>query len=158
MTQTDPVSGAGRRRFFLLAGTALACGAAIYLKVGTQSPTTTETISARDAHDAVRAGRVVLIDIREPEEWAETGIPEGAHAIDMRRPDFTEAVKALVRDDPDTQVALICARGVRSARMSERLSSAGLTNIVDVSEGMLGSASGPGWLALNLPTETARAE
>ncbi len=137
----------------MLAAIGLACGAAIYLKVTTRPAPQKGTISALHAHDAVLSGDIVLIDIREPEEWADTGIPEGAHAIDMRRPDFAKAVRALIREAPDMQVALICARGVRSARMSQQLASAGVTGVVDVSEGMLGSASGPGWLARGLPTK-----
>ena len=38
--------------------------------------------------------------------------------------------------------------------MARRLSEAGFTQIIDVPEGMLGSAAGPGWLALDLPVRT----
>ncbi|MEO0931960.1 MAG: rhodanese-like domain-containing protein, partial [Pseudomonadota bacterium] len=45
----------------------------------------------------------------------------------------------------------ICARGVRSARMTNRLTQAGLTQIIDIPEGMLGSFAGPGWVKRDLP-------
>ena len=32
------------------------------------------------------------------------------------------------------------------------MTKAGFSNIIDVPEGMLGSAAGPGWLAADLPT------
>jgi len=40
---------------------------------------------------------------------------------------------------------------VRSARVSNQLIAAGFTYIIDVPEGMLGSAAGPGWLERGLP-------
>ena len=49
-------------------------------------------------------------------------------------------------------MALICAGGVRSARLANRLDAAGLGPILDVPEGMEGSAAGPGWIKSGLPT------
>lgn len=103
------------------------------------------------AFAAARAGEVLLIDIRRPDEWEATGLPEGATGIDMRRDDFESAVRALAGGDVDRPVALICAAGVRSDRTGARLAAAGFTQIVDVPEGMLGSQAGPGWLARGLP-------
>ncbi|WP_308915123.1 rhodanese-like domain-containing protein [Jannaschia sp. LMIT008] len=108
-------------------------------------------MTPREAMDAARVGTITLIDIRRPDEWARTGIPEGGHGIDMRRDDFAEALLDLTGGDRTAPVALICARGVRSDRMSARLAEAGFTAIVDVPEGMLGSAAGPGWVARGLP-------
>jgi rhodanese-related sulfurtransferase len=102
---------------------------------------------------ALAEGEVILVDIRRPEEWAQTGIARGAHPLDMRRDDFAEAVAALAGGDRDRPIALICARGVRSARMAARMEAAGFTRILDVPEGMVGSAAGPGWIARGLPVE-----
>jgi rhodanese-related sulfurtransferase len=99
---------------------------------------------------AVQAGQVVLVDIRRPDEWAQTGLAPGALAIDMRRRDFADAVRAAVGAG-GTPVALICARGVRSKRMTKQLLDAGITPIIDVPEGMSGSFAGPGWLGRGLP-------
>ena len=111
---------------------------------------TPDTLTPPEALDAVRAGALTLVDVRRPDEWAATGIAEGAVPIDLRRDDFVQAVRA-ARDGPDAPVALICARGVRSRRMAARLAEAGIGPIVDVPEGMLGSRAGPGWLARGLP-------
>lgn len=92
-----------------------------------------------------------MIDIRRPDEWARTGVAEGAYPLDMRRDDFIEALAMLVDEQRDQPIALICARGVRSDRMSARLRQAGFDRIIDVPEGMLGSAAGPGWIARDLP-------
>lgn len=109
-------------------------------------------LSVSQAHDQAVAGELLLVDIRRPDEWRRTGLGEGAEPLDMRRKDFVAALSALVDGDLDRPVALICARGVRSARLSQRLSAAGFTQIIDVPEGMLGSRAGPGWLASDLPT------
>lgn len=108
-------------------------------------------LSVAQAHAAARSGDVTLIDIRTPREWRATGIGEGAVPIDMRRDDFVDALQRVAGQDPGARLALICARGVRSARMSLRLSTAGFTNIADVPEGMLGSGAGPGWIRSGLP-------
>ena len=110
------------------------------------------TLSTPDVHAAALAGEVVLVDIRRPDEWERTGIGEGAVPIDMRRDDFVDALLAETDGRSDVPVALICARGVRSRKMTQRLLSAGFTTIIDVPEGMLGSGAGPGWLKRGLPT------
>ena len=114
-------------------------------------------LTAIAAFAAAQAGEILLVDIRRPDEWQRTGIAEGAVPIDMRRPDFTDAVLA-ARASPTPPIALICARGVRSARMTARLTDAGLTPIIDVPEGMLGSFAGPGWVKRDLPLQSWNAE
>lgn len=99
---------------------------------------------------AVEAGDLLLVDVRRPDEWQSTGIAKGAVPIDLRRDDFAEAVRA-ARVSDTQPIAVICARGVRSARMTRVLTEAGLTPLVDIPEGMLGSRSGPGWLERGLP-------
>ena len=111
-------------------------------------------LTAPEAHQKAVTGEITLIDIRRPDEWARTGSGEGAHRIDLRVDDFAAQVQAAAGDDLNAPVALICARGVRSARISNQLIAAGFTNIIDVPEGMLGSAAGPGWLQRGLPVVT----
>nr|WP_217354674.1 rhodanese-like domain-containing protein [Ruegeria atlantica] len=108
-------------------------------------------LSVQEAHEQAVSGDVLLLDIRTPKEWQSTGIGEGAQHLDMRREDFIPALTQLARGDKGAAIALICARGVRSARLSNRLTEAGFTNIIDVPEGMLGSAAGPGWVRAGLP-------
>ena len=109
------------------------------------------TLDPEAAFAAARDGGLILIDIRRPDEWMETGMPEHAQPIDMRRSDFLDALDKLMGGDRTRSVALICARGVRSDRMSASLAEAGFTSVIDVPEGMLGSPAGPGWLARGLP-------
>lgn len=112
-------------------------------------------LSVAEAHQRAIAGSVILIDIRRPREWQDTGVPAGAAPLDMRREDFAPALSAIVGPDRDRPFALICARGVRSARLALALTEAGYTNVIDVPEGMLGSTAGPGWLSAGLPVGTA---
>lgn len=110
-----------------------------------------DRISVAEAHEAAIAGRITLVDIRRPDEWALTGIGEGAQPLDMRRDDFESALAKLLKNNRTAPVALICARGVRSARTASRMAAAGFARVIDVPEGMLGSSAGPGWLGANLP-------
>ncbi|MGB3245177.1 MAG: rhodanese-like domain-containing protein [Sulfitobacter sp.] len=108
-------------------------------------------LSVVEAHVQAGKGLITLVDIRRPDEWARTGVPEGGVALDMRRADFTEALLTVVGNNLDAPIALICARGVRSRGLAARLRKAGFTNILDVPEGMSGSGAGPGWVKSGLP-------
>lgn len=112
------------------------------------------TLTAPEAHAAAKAGDIILIDIRRPDEWARTGSPEGGHRVDLRDADFADRLSGLAEGDRSAPIALICARGVRSARVANQLAQAGFTNIIDVPEGMLGSGAGEGWIRRGLPVVT----
>lgn len=141
------------RRGFVLGGVALAAagtvGALQWFNVG--AAIAENALSVQDAHRGAMDNRITLIDIRRPDEWARTGVGEGAVPLDMRRDDFIDALLVEVAGARAAPVALICARGVRSARLSSQLTEAGFTQIIDVPEGMLGSGAGPGWLKAGLP-------
>ena len=141
----------GSRRWLLLGGSAAIVGTGLWWHRRRPPPHDQPRLSAAQAFAAVRAGDLVLVDIRTPQEWRATGVPVGSHAIDMRRPDFADALLVALAGDRGAPVALICARGVRSARLTRALADAGFVNVADVAEGMLGSASGSGWIASNLP-------
>ncbi|NNK16265.1 MAG: rhodanese-like domain-containing protein [Sulfitobacter sp.] len=141
------------RRGFLLSGLAVAGLAALtaarWYNIG--ADVSGGDLTAPEAHAAAASGEIVLIDIRRPDEWARTGVGQNALPIDMRAPNFIDRLLAVTNGRKDVPVALICARGVRSARLSRQLSDAGFTSILDVPEGMMGSGAGPGWLDRGLP-------
>jgi rhodanese-related sulfurtransferase len=143
-----------RRRLLTGGATVVLGGAAIFAaswyNIGAQAGED-GTLSTPDAHAAAVSGAVTLVDIRRPDEWALTGVGEGAVPINMLDRYFIEQVFAQVGGDHSKPVALICARGVRSRKMSVRLQQAGFTNIIDVPEGMLGSGGGAGWIKRGLP-------
>ncbi len=148
-----------RRRFLIGAGALVLVGAGFAATGGQNlfysalSENVDEQISVEEAHRMAEAGEILLIDIRRPDEWAASGSPASGHRLDMRREDFTDALLELTGGAQDARVALICARGVRSSRLTNRLIEAGFTNIIDVPEGMLGSAAGPGWVRAGLPVD-----
>ena len=138
-----------------LAILAAATGAALVVGYARRSPAFDgQKLGVSEAHRLAGLGLITLLDIRRPDEWAATGVGKGAHPLDMRRDDFLDELTRLTGGARDAPVALICARGVRSARLANRLKAAGYSHIIDVPEGMLGSGAGPGWLAAGLPVTT----
>jgi rhodanese-related sulfurtransferase len=115
------------------------------------------TMTAPEADAAAQSGEIILLDIRTPEEWAETGIPASGHAVSMHVPGFLEKLATLNEDDKSKPIALICARGNRSAFLRQELTKRGFTQVVDVSEGMVGGQSGPGWIARGLAVKKPQA-
>ncbi|WP_242601331.1 rhodanese-like domain-containing protein [Pseudaestuariivita atlantica] len=110
--------------------------------------------SAARAREAMQADTVRLIDIRSREEWEETGIAQGAWPISLHEPRFAERLFAARMAADGRPVAIICATGGRSGFVLRQLREAGYGGFIDVSEGMLGSARGPGWIAAGLPVVT----
>lgn len=107
--------------------------------------------SVDEAYEALLTDSARVIDVRSREEWLETGVGAGIWPISMhedRFPDRLFAAKALAGS---RVVGLICATGGRSASLLRALRQAGYEGYVDISEGMLGSRRGPGWLAAGLP-------
>jgi rhodanese-related sulfurtransferase len=112
-------------------------------------------MSAPDALAASQAARLMLIDVRTPGEWQQTGVPLGASRIDMNQPPagFLEAVLKQTKGNKNAPVALICRTGNRSTQMQGFLESQGFTHVFNVKEGMSGSGAGPGWLKRALPVQ-----
>jgi rhodanese-related sulfurtransferase len=113
-------------------------------------------ISAPDARAAALAGSVIIIDVRSPREWRQTGVPSGARTVTIHNRNgikaFIAQMAKAVGGDKSKPIALICAAGARSARALKILTAAGFTKIQNVSEGMLGRPdAGPGWLKRGLP-------
>jgi rhodanese-related sulfurtransferase len=126
------------------------------------APALAESIlSAPEAYAAAAAGRLVIIDIRTPEEWRETGVAKGAARIDMLHPGgpqgFAGEVLRQVGGDRGAPIALICRTGNRTTRVGKALEQMGFTRVYNVKEGMIGSAAGPGWLRRGLPVESCGA-
>ncbi len=147
------VKNRSRRWVLIGGGTAIAAGFAIREYRLIPQDYSGGQLDVAQAHQKAVSKDILLVDIRTPREWRATGVGQGALPLDMRREDFVQALMQLTQGDRAAPVALICARGVRSARLSNQLAEAGFTNIIDVPEGMLGSAAGPGWVRAGLPVE-----
>lgn len=110
-----------------------------------QAPT---TLTPREALEAARAGRLLLIDIRTPAEWRDTGLPQGAIALDAEASAFEVRLAGLRLDHPGKRIALIDRSGALAASTRDKLAGRGFRDILAVRGGMLGP---DGWLAEKLP-------
>ncbi|MFN4262512.1 MAG: rhodanese-like domain-containing protein [Thioalkalivibrionaceae bacterium] len=113
-------------------------------------------LTATEAFAASRSGELIIVDIRRPEEWSETGVAETAIPISVES--HRDGVQGFLRDlewatggDRSVPVALICRTGNRTAQLAPQLRQLGYERVFTVDEGMAGSAAGPGWLARGLP-------
>jgi rhodanese-related sulfurtransferase len=113
-------------------------------------------VSAPAAALSATKGGVMIVDVRSPREWRQTGVATGARMVTIHNPKgikaFVAAMTSAVGGDKSRPVALIFAAGVRSARAVRILTAAGFTKLKNISEGMLGRPdAGPGWLKRGLP-------
>ena len=114
-------------------------------------------MTADEASVRVESGELVLIDVRSPQEWRQTGVPRGARRVTIHDPDglkgFVDAMAAAVGGDLKKPIAVICARGNRSTIAQKALSEAGFTRVFNIREGFIGGPYGPGWVTRGLPVE-----
>lgn len=114
-------------------------------------------ISADEGFSRAQAGELTIIDVRSPAEWRQTGVAAGARRATVHDPrglaGFLAAVEAIVGEDKSKPIAMICARGMRSAAATAFLRGQGFTSVFDIGEGMLGRDDAPGWIARGLPVE-----
>lgn len=83
----------------------------------------------------------ILVDVREPDEWAEGHVAEARH-IPMSQ--IPEQLDALPRTAP---IYLICRSGNRSHTVAQFLKRAGFERPINVKGGMIG------WQRVGLPVE-----
>lgn len=130
--------------------------AALLLTFAATAPAQAGEIAKLDApaaHEKAARGELVLVDIRTPEEWKETGVPATAHAITMHQDPqvFLSGLLKAAGGDANRTVAIICRTGNRSTALSGPLTKAGFPNVVNVVEGVVGGPNGPGWKKRGLP-------
>lgn len=94
-----------------------------------------QTISAEEAHSQQVAGELVIVDIRQPNEWAQTGIPAGSYRITLGTQNFAPQIKGLAEENPDSKIALFCASGMRSGSAIGQLKAAGIENLYNIKGG-----------------------
>ncbi len=104
-----------------------------------------EMMTPAQVSTEIAAGHVVLIDIRTPAEWAETGVAQSARPIDMTSAGFVTDLNTVIAENPGKKLAFICRSGNRSGQLTAQLEASGLTNIVDVAGGT------KAWIAEGLP-------
>lgn len=114
-----------------------------------------KTLTAEEAYARVQSGELILIDVRTPQEWQDSGVAEGAWPLDMREQDFGRWIMATLKRNPNRDVAVICRSGNRSGRLMDLFAQNGINGVLDVTEGMLGGPRGKGWIPSGLPIVSA---
>ena len=83
-------------------------------------------ISPTEAAQRVGAGQAVLVDVREPSEWAETGVAAPAELLPMS--DFNGEQKLwrpFLEKNAGKPIILYCRSGNRSGKVAEKLAEQG---------------------------------
>jgi len=83
-------------------------------------------LAAAEAAKLVAAGSAVLVDVREPAEWAETGV--ATPAVLLPKSDFDGAQKqwkGFLEQTGDKQIVLYCRSGNRSGKVAAALAAQG---------------------------------
>ena len=90
-------------------------------------------VDLETARTAAAAGQALLIDIREPDEHAATGVAPGALRLPLSQ--IKERQSEIPRD-PARPVLLICRTQNRSSKLAAMLQAQGYTNVSYVDGGM----------------------
>jgi rhodanese-related sulfurtransferase len=89
------------------------------------------TITPAKLHERRERGdEVLLIDVREPEEYELARI-EGSRLLPLSR--FNEWAAGL---DPEAEAVLMCHHGIRSAHVCAYLSQQGFKNVINLEGGI----------------------
>ena len=99
------------------------------------------------------AKRILLVDIRSAQEWADTGLPRGALPLDVDAPAFEVRIAGLRLDHPGKRIVLIDRTGAQAVAVAQKLAGRGWRDLAAVRGGMLGPG---GWLAEKLPVSEYR--
>jgi monothiol glutaredoxin len=94
------------------------------------APRPVQDLSPRDADDQVRAGGLILVDVRPPEERALASVNVPFRTLDG---DQRAQLEALPKD---TALAFLCHRGGRSAQAAEQFRAQGFTRVYNVVGGI----------------------
>lgn len=105
------------------------------------------SISVVEARQRLESGASILVDVRGPSEWAQTGVASGAHRIQMGAPDFVAKLEALRKREPSKAIDLICRSGARSGSVQRALADMGWSEVYNVRGGT------SSWMAAQLPMQ-----
>lgn len=110
-------------------------------------------LSPVEANAKAQAGEILIVDVRTPGEWRDTGVAKGAELVTLQDPNFAAKVLALMEQNPGKDVAFICRTGNRSMAAARMLDKKTEAPIYNIQEGMVGRTSADGWIARDLPHE-----
>ena len=111
-------------------------------------------ISPREAHEAARVGKSILIDIRPAAERGDTGVAAGAIALPAETAGFEVRLAGIRLDHAGKQIVLIDLTGTQGFALVRTLRGRGWRDLTYLRGGMLGSPGEQGWLKEKLPVES----
>lgn len=114
---------------------------------------TDNQLSVTFAYNAAIDGQLLIVDVRTRHEWRRTGIPAGAHAIDMDSADFIKDLLALAKKFPERKISVISTTGGRSAYLARYLARRGV-HVYDIPGGIIGKSTS--WKSKDLPFDSYR--
>jgi rhodanese-related sulfurtransferase len=101
-------------------------------------------VDVKQAYEKLSADKLAqLIDVREPSEWVETGVPPRALLIPLGQIERRAAAEIA----NGRSVYTICRSGSRSMTAAKKLSKLGYTDVKSVDGGMRA------WVAAGLPVK-----
>lgn len=112
-----------------------------------------QRLEVREAQKKAQRREVLLVDVRTPGEWAETGMPSPSVGLTLQRADFLDELARLTGGDRTRPVAFICRSGNRSGVAARQAMKAGYSQVYNVLGGMSGGA---GWISERLPIQAAK--
>ena len=90
-------------------------------------------VSVAQAVDLINNKNVLIIDVRTPEEFAESHLPEANNFPVDTLSQNIETIKKLQRDKP---LLVYCRSGKRSARAAEKLKNLGVNSLYNLKGGI----------------------
>lgn len=95
--------------------------------------------------ELVRSG-VAIVDIRTEREWQETGVVPGSVLITFFKSDRSYDLDAFIAElgqhvDPQQDLAILCRRGNRSAKLAALMADRGFTKIINLRGGIRAAAA-----------------
>jgi len=129
-----------KRKLLILAPILFLTPLAAWLLTGLMPAAPYESLDNEDLDRMVQEGALV-IDIRRPEEWRQTGVVDGSYLVTAfdERGRMTQEFPALFGQltDPDQPVVLICRTGNRTDTLARMLiEQAGYQQVYNVTRGI----------------------
>ena len=90
-----------------------------------------KSITVQELERRLKAGKPVLLDVREPHEF------KGGHVPGARNIPLAGLAAEAARLDPNAETLVICRSGRRSAAAVKQLARAGFTDVHTVKDGTL---------------------
>ena len=96
-----------------------------------------QAVSPEQAHQMQLNGEIVIIDVRQANEWQQTGLPAGANGVALDDPDFIKKVKTIAAQNKDCKLAISCQSSMRTKAAIKLLDAHGQKNLFQIKGGLM---------------------